>query len=204
MVKYPKPSNCFFQVLHQKCWVEKRTKNAKKAVVIIVVVVMSEFEEIIEHLGAFGPYQVRVFLLVSAFETPAAWAMLLPVFAHAKPAWECSSARASVSGDDVNVTVNSTVTEQCTPDGHVCEGANYTSDFTSIVSEVRVVHVARFLLRFFIIITNVLCGIHCKCSHCAIVTRILNPMCLWCSFMMTCSNLFTRGPMTPPLTTTAI
>ena len=152
---------------------------------------MSEFEEIIEHLGAFGPYQVRVFLLVSAFETPAAWAMLLPVFAQAKPAWECPSARDPVSGDDLNVTVNSTVTEHCAPDGQICDDANYTSDFTSIVSEVRTVHMARLRLRFFIITTNVLCGIHCKCSHCAIVTRILNPMCLWWSFMKTCSNLFT-------------
>ena len=92
---------------------------------------MSEFEEIIEHLGAFGPYQVRVFLLVSAFETPAAWAMLLPVFAHAKPTWECL-----VPEMGVNLTSNGSSIEQCTADGYICDDANFSSDLTSIVSEV--------------------------------------------------------------------
>ncbi len=72
---------------------------------------------------------MRVFLLVSAFETPAAWAMLLPVFAHAKPEWTCGDGAA-----DGNATGNAT--EQCIANGSICDGANYTSDFTSIVSEV--------------------------------------------------------------------
>lgn len=48
---------------------------------------MSDFDGVLDSLGGFGSYQRQVFLLVSAFETPAAWAMLLPVFIGATPKW---------------------------------------------------------------------------------------------------------------------
>ncbi len=100
---------------------------------------MSEFEAVLEQLGAFGPYQVRVFLLVSAFETPAAWAMLLPVFAHAKPSWICPALEVNNTQgpDPSNVTVRY---DQCMPSGDICQGANFTSGFTSIITEVIIHH----------------------------------------------------------------
>ena len=48
---------------------------------------MSDFDSVLDSLGGFGSYQRQVFLLVSAFETPAAWVMLLPVFIGAAPKW---------------------------------------------------------------------------------------------------------------------
>ena len=50
---------------------------------------MNDFDALLHSLGAFGPYQRQIFILVSAFETPAAWAMLLPVFVGMKPDWSC-------------------------------------------------------------------------------------------------------------------
>lgn len=50
---------------------------------------MGDFDEMIDSIGAFGPYQRQVFILVSVFETPAAWAMLLPIFSGASPNWWC-------------------------------------------------------------------------------------------------------------------
>ena len=112
--------------------------------------IMHEFEKVIQEVGAFGPFQVRVFLLVSAFETPAAWAMLLPVFAAAKPTWRCPSGyhdnytlhgNSSVSyphGNDVTESIPNTshTGQECTADGTLCPGVEFTSDFTSIATEV--------------------------------------------------------------------
>ncbi len=51
--------------------------------------VTSEFEEVLSAIGDFGPFQICVFILVSMFETPAAWAIFLPVFIARKPDWMC-------------------------------------------------------------------------------------------------------------------
>ena len=99
---------------------------------------MSDFEAILQDVGDFGPFQVRLFILVSMFETPAAWAMFLPVFVSANPSWRCP-----LNCSDVNVTCSSSdnVTYRNTSDGtcdgpDVCKDIEYTSGFTSIVSEV--------------------------------------------------------------------
>ncbi len=102
---------------------------------------MHEFEEIIEEVGAFGPYQIRVFILVSAFETPAAWAMLLPVFAAATPTWKCPVSYIIDNGTVGNISMDANFTEaMCNADGFMCEGAKLTSGFTSIKSEVFFLH----------------------------------------------------------------
>ncbi|KAI0220240.1 Organic cation transporter protein [Lamellibrachia satsuma] len=102
---------------------------------------MSQFDEVLDELGSFGPFQLRLFLVVSLFETPAAWAMFLPVFIAAKPTWRCpvpSSDDFSYNIDMLNTTINKTMkyTENsCTESNTVCTGIEYTSNFTSIVSE---------------------------------------------------------------------
>lgn len=50
---------------------------------------MNDFDRVIESLGGFGPYQRQVFILCNLMDTPAAWAMLLPIFIGAAPDWWC-------------------------------------------------------------------------------------------------------------------
>lgn len=101
---------------------------------------MAQFDEILDDLGSFGHFQLRLFLAVSLFETPAAWAMFLPVFVAAKPTWRCPvrSLDLSYGIHLLNTTINTALnyTENtCTESNSVCMGIEYTSDFTSIVSE---------------------------------------------------------------------
>ena len=43
---------------------------------------MSEYEAVIEDLGAFGPAQIQTFIMVTLFEMPCAWGIFVhPVFA---------------------------------------------------------------------------------------------------------------------------
>ena len=97
---------------------------------------MSEYEKVLKQLGSLGPlkyfgkYQVRVFIIVSMFETPAAWAMLLPILINAKPDWICTDS--NTSGSTQNTT-----SQGCTVDNKACSGIKYTGEFTSIISEVH-------------------------------------------------------------------
>jgi hypothetical protein len=103
---------------------------------------MSEYEKVLQHLGSlgpmksFGPYQVRVFIIVSMFETPAAWAMLLPVLINAVPDWTCDN------NDTSNTTSNYTV-NTCDSDNKVCSGITFSKDFSSIRSEVSTSYVVK-------------------------------------------------------------
>ena len=98
---------------------------------------MSEFENVIEDLGSFGPYQIRIFVLVSLFEIPCAWAMLLPVFIGAMPKWECLiTGNSSMVQNSSFIETNATV-GGCTKDNRPCEGMKFSSEFTSIVTEVN-------------------------------------------------------------------
>ena len=104
---------------------------------------MAQFDEVLDELGSFGHFQLRLFLVVSLFETPAAWAMFLPVFAAAKPTWRCPVQSPDLSNgiDWLNTTISTALnyTENtCTESNTVCAGIEYTSEFTSIVSEVGV------------------------------------------------------------------
>ena len=52
---------------------------------------MRDFDDILDEVGGFGPFQIVVFVLVSLFETPTAWAMFLQVFVAYDHPWTCSS-----------------------------------------------------------------------------------------------------------------
>ncbi|XP_046357158.2 organic cation transporter protein-like [Haliotis rufescens] len=104
---------------------------------------MSEYEAVLTGLRPFGPYQIRVFILVSAFETPLAWAMLLPIFTSAKPPWTCGSVSMD-TGYSVNSTslrasnssnVSAVEAAACLPSGQLCPGMRFSDEFTSILSE---------------------------------------------------------------------
>ncbi|XP_061172657.1 organic cation transporter-like protein [Saccostrea echinata] len=99
---------------------------------------MSEFESILRQLGSFGAYQKRVFILVSMFETPAAWAMLLPIFLNIAPEWKCpefSDSNATLTNKsslEKNVALSA---KQCSESDTLCPGAVFSEDIQSIVSE---------------------------------------------------------------------
>lgn len=96
---------------------------------------MSEFENVLKQLRSFGPYQRRVFVLVSMFETPAAWAMLLPIFLNVVPKQQCVEpldTNATETSLDTNIT-----TKLCMGSGDLRPGVMFCEDIQSIVSEVR-------------------------------------------------------------------
>lgn len=98
---------------------------------------MNEFERVLKQLGSFGAYQRRVFILVSMFETPVAWAMLLPIFLNVVPDWKClGPSNVSIAS---NLSLNSSSVlpvEQCAANGSICPQAVLTEDIYTIVSEV--------------------------------------------------------------------
>ena len=97
---------------------------------------MTTFENILEDdVGEFGFFQVRLFILVSWFETPAAWSIFLPVFTLLPATWQCS--------DDVNATTFTTkdnwnLSESCAADGEYCANVTFTDDRTSINTDLAV------------------------------------------------------------------
>lgn len=115
---------------------------------------MRDFDDILDEIGSFGPFQITVFLLVSIFETPTAWAMFLQVFVAADQPWTCSSLLSYnlTSGDNlIHVTsVNrSLYAEDSFGTAQLCELiANgscgeilFMGDFTTVISEVYSVQV---------------------------------------------------------------
>jgi len=115
---------------------------------------MKDFDDILDEVGSFGPFQITVFLLVSIFETPTAWAMFLQVFVAADQPWTCSSLlyRNQTSGDNLShvTSVNGSLNAgdsfglslQCelVANGS-CGEIVFTGDFTTVISEVCLVEV---------------------------------------------------------------
>ncbi|XP_060074393.1 organic cation transporter protein-like [Ylistrum balloti] len=121
---------------------------------------MSEYENILHKIGSFGPFQRRVFVLVSMFETPAAWAMLLPIILHATPDWTCSGfGHNNTSSVNLSEATNSSslMVNKCLPDGMQCPGLQFDGSFTSIVSEWQLVCDKSKLTK--IISTIQMCGV---------------------------------------------
>ncbi|CAI9720482.1 organic cation transporter protein [Octopus vulgaris] len=110
---------------------------------------MFSYEQIFEELRGFGPYQRRLFILVSLLEISAGLAMVLPIFTHAKMNWYCVSANYS-EGTNTTVTPdwNNTQRENSNSSDKLlslscnallqkeqCSKIIFDSEFTSIVSE---------------------------------------------------------------------
>ncbi|GFO41936.1 solute carrier family 22 member 15-like [Plakobranchus ocellatus] len=88
---------------------------------------MSEYENILQQIRPFGPFQVRLFVLVSFFETPLAWAMLVPIFTAANPGFFCSG---------INLSFNSSLDDDvCERNKTTCPSLSANTEFTSIVTE---------------------------------------------------------------------
>ncbi|GFS26250.1 solute carrier family 22 member 15-like [Elysia marginata] len=91
---------------------------------------MGEYENILHQIRSFGPFQVRLFVLVSLFETPLAWAMLVPIFTAANPGFFCSD------NSDSDFFTNSTKDDDvCYRNKTICSEILAQTEFTSIVTE---------------------------------------------------------------------
>ncbi|XP_064639521.1 organic cation/carnitine transporter 2-like [Lineus longissimus] len=104
-------------------------------------------EKVIESLGEFGLFQRLLLAACLLTELPAAGAMMLMAFAGAKSPWRCYGGNATgmigndtgmitttVSPANVENVTNNTM-NQCTPEGIVCPGREYTLDLSSVVTE---------------------------------------------------------------------
>lgn len=111
---------------------------------------MRDFDDVLEEIGPFGPFQITVFVLVSLFETPTAWAMFLQVFVAADQPWICSSSLhatenngSAASGTSYgNLTFGyertetESLEERCrSVTNGTCGDIVFVGDFTTIVSE---------------------------------------------------------------------
>ena len=84
---------------------------------------MTDFEDILDDVGTFGPFQVRLFVLVSLFETPAAWAIFLPVFIQKMPEWSCLSSKDAINSSDVNVSTKD-AEQYCGEGSRYCDSSD--------------------------------------------------------------------------------
>ncbi|KAJ8304940.1 hypothetical protein KUTeg_018523 [Tegillarca granosa] len=99
--------------------------------------IMSEYEEILRDLHQFGSFQRRVFILVSLFDLPSAWSMILPVFVGANPGWKCPVAGNYTDGKNISSKSFNFSADTCSTDGSICEGLSFNKDFTSILTEMH-------------------------------------------------------------------
>ncbi|EDO46087.1 predicted protein [Nematostella vectensis] len=79
-----------------------------------------EFDHVLKIVGEFGPHQRRLYVLLCLSIVPAAIQLLLLVFVAAQPHWIC---------------LNSSTNETCPKNKLQCTERQYTSKYTSIITE---------------------------------------------------------------------
>ena len=106
------------------------------------------FDDLLDDVRQFGPFQWRVFIIASIFEAPAAMGLLFFVFGGANPGWHCEGLTNTTLSSLTNSTPlilpispgetlsdsNHTKVDQCLQE---CPVRVYNDDFTSVVTEVR-------------------------------------------------------------------
>ena len=104
---------------------------------------MSEYEAVIDEIGSFGPAQIQVFILVSLFEAPVAWGLLVhPVFASRKVPWSCAydNGTGGLGGFDSPSNATSWLEGNCTLlEMSQCGSVIFSTEYSSVVSEVRMI-----------------------------------------------------------------
>ncbi|ELT93477.1 hypothetical protein CAPTEDRAFT_222903 [Capitella teleta] len=98
---------------------------------------MTNFEELLTEVNEFGPFQVSIFVLVSLFEVPAAWAMVLPLFTASSPKWHCTLNTTHLNDlSDLNHTAANSSLANCQLRRlGICDEVVYDEKFTSIITE---------------------------------------------------------------------
>ena len=104
----------------------------------------TDFDDVIEEVGPFGPFQWRIWIIGSMFELPCAICLYFFVFGAANPGWQCV---ASENTTMTNWTLTSSHVDNRTPlyvqnDTDVIASCAddctrvYNPELTSIVTEV--------------------------------------------------------------------
>jgi hypothetical protein len=76
----------------------------------------TSFDDVLEHVGSCGKFQITLFLFMSLVEVALAWAMFQPVFIAMTPDWTCESLT------EYNNTLNSSWKSDDHPSHHdLCE-----------------------------------------------------------------------------------
>ena len=88
-----------------------------------------DFDSALKAVGEFGRYQRKRFILISLSALPMFFQMLLLVFAAATPKWTCPE------GGKRGLKHCKSLESCCVSDGSICNGAQFTTNFTSIATE---------------------------------------------------------------------
>ena len=88
-----------------------------------------DFDSALKAVGEFGRYQRKRFILISLSAMPMFFQMLLLVFAAATPKWLCPE------GGKRKLKHCESLESCCALDGSICNGARFTTNFTSIATE---------------------------------------------------------------------
>ena len=98
-----------------------------------------KFEDILTHLGEFGPYQIRIFVLLTLMDLSISQCMLFYVYGNINPGWSCSKWNGTITEWVVNTTDKKNEwTETCAKDGLKCEEYKFHGSLQTIVSEVGI------------------------------------------------------------------
>ena len=103
-----------------------------------------DMDEVFDKIGQFGRYQKRVFVWYAVYQMAASYFMMVVTFAGRIPQWDC--ARDNTVGpttDDTRCRLFEA--GECAP--------KYSTEFTSIVSEVSILS-ANMYLRVYLFITS--------------------------------------------------
>ena len=92
---------------------------------------MSQLNNILSRIGEFGPFQMRVYLLLNALTVFRCFQMFLLVFVADKPQWNCPVDGEYLSDENEKFP--------CLKNGSSCENVQFSGEFTSIASEWRLI-----------------------------------------------------------------
>ena len=88
-----------------------------------------DFDSALKFVGEFGRYQRKRFVLICLSALPMFFQMLVLVFTAATPKWICPQ------GDKRELKHCKSLENCCKSDGSICNGAQFTTNFTSIATE---------------------------------------------------------------------
>ena len=88
-----------------------------------------DFDSALKQVGEFGRYQRKLFILISLSALPSYYQMLVLVFTAATPKWTCPEE------NKANLKHCKSLESCCAVDGSICDGASFTTNFTSIATE---------------------------------------------------------------------
>ena len=94
------------------------------------VIATMDMDEVFDKIGQFGRYQKRVFVWYAVYQLVASYFMMVITFAGRTPQWDCVRDDTVPTSDETSCRLFEA--GKCVP--------KYSTEFTSIVSEVSVLY----------------------------------------------------------------